>query len=269
MPNFLSGILAVLLATPCSAPFLGSAISFALTQDFLTILLIFIFIGVGFSAPYIILIASPQLINLLPKPGKWMIKIKHLMAGFLFATAVWLSFVLSNTIGLLPALLVAIFSVLIFYSLKIKTKMVKIIFITILIILSFTLPFDFHDREAKVKSEQNSYWQVFDESILQNLISENKIIIVDVTADWCLTCKFNKILVLNDKELVKKLKSGEVIGLRANITQPDSDVMKFLAKHNRYAIPFNAVYGPNAKNGLLASEFLNKKQLLDLIEKAR
>ena len=109
MPNFLSGILAVLLATPCSAPFLGSAISFALTQDFLTILLIFIFIGVGFSAPYIILIASPQLINFLPKPGKWMIKIKHLMAGFLFATAVWLSFVLSNTIGLLPALLVAIF----------------------------------------------------------------------------------------------------------------------------------------------------------------
>jgi suppressor for copper-sensitivity B len=269
MPNFLSGILAVLLATPCSAPFLGSAISFALTQDFLTILLIFIFIGIGFSSPYFILIASPKLINLLPKPGKWMIKIKHLMAGFLFATAVWLSFVLSNTIGLLPALLVAIFSILIFCSLRIKTKMVKVIFITILIILSFTLPFDFHEREAKVKSEQNSYWQVFDESILQNLVSENKIIIVDVTADWCLTCKFNKFLVLNDKEIVKKLKSGEVIGLRADITQPDSDAMKFLAKHNRYAIPFNAVYGPNAKNGLLASEFLNKKQLLDLIEKAR
>ena len=74
---------------------------------------------------------------------------------------------------------------------------------------------------------------------------------------------------MNDKEIVKKLKSGEVIGLRADITQPDSDAMKFLAKHNRYAIPFNAVYGPNAKNGLLASEFLNKKQLLDLIEKAR
>ena len=131
------------------------------------------------------------------------------------------------------------------------------------------MPFDFHEREAKFKSEQNSYWQVFDESILQNLVSQNKIIIVDITADWCLTCKFNKLLVLNDKEITKKLKSGEVIGLRADITQPDSDVMKFLAKHNRYAIPFNAVYGPNARNGLLASEFLNKKQLVDLIEKAR
>lgn len=269
MPNFLSGILAVLLATPCSAPFLGSAISFALTQDFLTILLIFVFIGIGFSTPYIILIASPQLINLLPKPGKWMLKIKHLMAGFLLATAVWLSFVLSNTIGIFPALLVVIFAILIFCSLGIKTKMIKVIFITILIILSFTLPFDFHDREAKIKSERNSYWQVFDESILQNLIAENKVIIVDVTADWCLTCKFNKMLVLNDKEIVKKLKSGEIIGLRADITQPDYDAMKFLAKHNRYAIPFNAVYGPNAKNGLLASEFLNKNQLLELIEKAK
>jgi len=269
MPNFLSGILAVLLATPCSAPFLGSAISFALTQDFLTILLIFIFIGIGFSTPYIILIASPQLINLLPKPGKWMLKIKHLMAGFLLATAVWITFILSNTIGIFPSLLVSIFSILIFFSLKIKTKIIKIIFVIILIILSFTLPFDFHERQAKLKNERNSYWQVFDESILQNLISENKIIIVDVTADWCLTCKFNKILVLNDDEIVNKLKSGEIIGLRADITQPDSDVMKFLAKHNRYAIPFNAVYGPKAKNGILASEFLNKKQLLDLIEKAR
>ncbi len=269
IPNFLSGILAVLLATPCSAPFLGSAISFAITQDFLSILLIFTFIGVGFSAPYIILIISPKLINFLPKPGKWMIKIKHLMAGFLVATAVWLTFVLSNTIGIFPSLLVAVFSVLIFCSLKIKTKMVKIIFITLVIILSFTLPFDFHDRQLKSKSEQDTYWQFFDESILQNLIAQNKIIIVDVTADWCLTCKFNKMLVLNDKEITKKLKSGEIIGLRADITKPDSDVMKFLAKHNRYAIPFNAVYGPNAKNGLLASEFLNKKQLLILIEKAR
>ena len=269
IPNFLSGILAVLLATPCSAPFLGSAISFAITQDFLTILLIFTFIGVGFSAPYIILIISPKLINFLPKPGKWMIKIKHLMAGFLVATAVWLTFVLSNTIGIFPSLLVAVFSVLIFCSLKIKTKMVKIIFITLVIILSFTLPFDFHDRQLKLKSEQDTYWQFFDESILQNLIAQNKIIIVDVTADWCLTCKFNKMLVLNDKEITRKLKSGEIIGLRADITKPDSDVMKFLAKHNRYAIPFNAVYGPNAKNGLLASEFLNKKQLLILIEKAR
>ena len=269
MPNFLSGILAVLLATPCSAPFLGSAISFAITQDFLTILLIFTFIGVGFSAPYIILIISPQLINFLPKPGKWMMKIKHLMAGFLVATAVWLTFVLSNTIGIFPSLLVAVFSILIFCSLKIKTKMVKIIFITLVIILSFTLPFDFHDRQLKSKSEQDTYWQFFDESILQNLIAQNKIIIVDVTADWCLTCKFNKMLVLNDKEITRKLKSGEIIGLRADITKPDSDVMKFLAKHNRYAIPFNAVYGPNAKNGLLASEFLNKKQLLSLIEKAR
>lgn len=269
MPNFLSGILAVLLATPCSAPFLGTAISFAVTQDFLIIFTIFIFIGIGFAAPYFILIISPNLIKFLPKPGKWMIKIKHLMAGFLFATAVWLTFVLSKNIGILPSLLVGLFAALIFLALKIKTKVTKIIVIVLLSILSFTLPFDFYDRQVKIKNEQNSYWLNFDENILKNLIEQNKIILVDVTADWCLTCKFNKILVLNHPEITNLLKSGEVIGLRADITKPDFEVMKFLAKHNRYAIPFNAVYGPNAKDGLLTSEFLNRKHLLDLIKTAK
>ena len=269
MPNFLSGILAVLLATPCSAPFLGTAISFAVTQDFLMIFTIFIFIGLGFAAPYFVLIISPNLISFLPKPGKWMVKIKHLMAGFLFATAVWLTFVLSKNIGILPSLLVGLFAALIFLTLKIKTKITKIIVITILCILAFTLPFDFYDRQVKLKNEQNSYWLNFDENILRSLVAQNKVILVDVTADWCLTCKFNKILVLNHPEIINLLKNGEVIGLRADITKPDSEVMKFLAKHNRYAIPFNAVYGPNAKDGLLTSEFLNRKHLLDLIASAK
>jgi suppressor for copper-sensitivity B len=76
-------------------------------------------------------------------------------------------------------------------------------------------------------------------------------------------------MVLNSKEIVKLLKDGKIVGLRADITKPDPDIMKYLAKHNRYAIPFNAVYGPNAKNGLLTSEFLNKSELLKLIEKAQ
>ncbi|NBX52360.1 MAG: hypothetical protein EBT63_01740 [Proteobacteria bacterium] len=269
LPNFFSGILAVLLATPCSAPFLGSAISFALTQDFSTILLVFIFIGIGFSGPYLALIISPKLINFFPKPGKWMIKIKHLMAGFLLATSVWLTFVLSNTIGILPSLLVALISVLIFASLKLKNNLLKFILVILFTALSFTLPLEFHQRQIQIKSETDSHWNVFDESILNNLISQNKVVLVDVTADWCLTCKFNKIMVLNSKEIVKLLKDGKIVGLRADITKPDPDIMKYLAKHNRYAIPFNAVYGPNAKNGLLTSEFLNKSELLKLIEKAQ
>ena len=91
---------------------------------------------------------------------------------------------------------------------------------------------------------------------------------VDVTADWCLTCKLNKTRVLNDKDVIKKLKSPNIIAMRADITKPNEEVMNFLRQHNRFAIPFNAVFGPNAKNGILASEFLKKKDFLDLIDKA-
>jgi suppressor for copper-sensitivity B len=269
IPNFLSGILAVLLATPCSAPFLGTAISFAITQDLNIIFLIFIFIGIGFASPYFILLISPKLINLLPKSGTWMNKIKQIMAGFLFATSIWLTYILGNNIGFLPTLIVVILTILIFFSLKIKTKVTKIIFISVLTILALTLPFDFHDRQLKIKNSLNSNWMNFDENILANLVSQNKIILVDVTADWCLTCKFNKLFVLDHPEIVNLLQNKQIIGLRADITKPDSEVMKFIAKHNRYAIPFNAIYGPNAKNGLLTSEFLNRKELLDLIKKAQ
>jgi suppressor for copper-sensitivity B len=269
LPNFLSGILAVLLATPCSAPFLGTAISFAVSQNFSIIILIFIFIGIGFSLPYIILIISPKLINFLPKPGIWMIKIKQLMAGFLLATMVWLVFVLSNIIGLLPALLLSIIALLIFLSFKIKKFFLRTFALAFLGILAFILPLEFHSHQNKIKNEINSYWIGFDETILNNLIAQNKIILVDVTADWCLTCKFNKILVLNSPEIIKLLKTQKVIGLRADITKPDPEVMKFLAKHNRFAIPFNAVYGPNAQQGLLTSEFLNKNELLIIIKKAQ
>lgn len=269
LPNFLSGILAVLLATPCSAPFLGTAISFALSQNFITILLIFSCIGIGFAMPYLILILSPRLINFLPKPGRWMMRIKQIMAGFLLATMVWLNFVLSNIIGIIPVLILSIISIVVFFVFKIKKFILRTVLLLILIILAFTLPLEFHSHQKKMKSEIDSYWNVFDESILNKLISQNKIILVDVTADWCITCKFNKILVLNSNEIVDLLKSGKVIGIRADITKPDPEVMKFLAKHNRFAIPFNAVYGPNAPQGLLTSEFLNKNELLLLIKKVQ
>ncbi|MFM6972254.1 MAG: protein-disulfide reductase DsbD family protein, partial [Alphaproteobacteria bacterium] len=221
VPNFLSGVLAVLLATPCSAPFLGSAISFALTQNFITILTIFFFIGVGFSLPYILLILFPNAIKYLPKPGSWMQKTKQILAGFLFATAVWLTYVLCNIIGYFPGIVTGILALILFFSFKIKQKLIKNILLLFVIFLSFILPIEFHEWESQKKQELNSLWKTFDETLLSNQIAQGKVVLVDVTADWCLTCKFNKILVLNSPEINSLLKSGEIIGFRADITKPD------------------------------------------------
>lgn len=268
IPNFSSGILAVLLATPCSAPFLGSAISFALVSDSATIITISLAIGIGFALPYIILIFSPKLISHFPKPGEWMIKLKKLMALLLMATIIWLLYVLSHNIGILASLLTAVLCALVLFSFRIKSHFFRALGIGLLIIAIFSIPQDFKAKSKVEVTKYDAIWKPFSEDRLEEYVKEGKIVLVDITADWCLTCKFNKVRVLHDSEIMKLLKSEEIIGLRADITKPDEKILKFMKENNRFAIPFNAVYGPSAKTGLLTSELLSKTDLLELIKKA-
>lgn len=270
IPNFLSGILAVLLATPCSAPILGSAISFALTRELFEIIIIFLAIGLGFALPYLVLIIVPKTVYLLPKPGKWMLHVKRLMALFLALTVLWLGLVLSGNIGVIPAITVVISCLLLLICLEMKTKFFKFLAINALIAISFSMPYYATQKNfAQNNQSQVGTWIEFDEMLLYKLVRSGGVVVVDVTADWCITCKINKITVLNNKEIIDKLYNNNVITMRADITKPNAEVMQFLAKHNRFAIPFNAVYGPNAKNGLLTSELLTKKELFELIDKAK
>ncbi len=268
IPNFLSGVLAVLLATPCSAPFLGSAISFALIQEFYIIFIIFFAIGIGFSIPYIIFLITPKLINLLPKPGNWMIKIKQLMVGLLIATVAWLIYILSDNIGTIPAFLIGAFATILIACLKIKMVFFRFLSLAMIIAVSFSMPKAFQKHQVSQKENFDQMWVQFDEEKLYKEIIKGNVVLVDITADWCITCKFNKINVLQSEEIMVKLENGSIIGMRGDITKPNEEIMNFLRKHNRYAIPFNIIYGPNAKNGLLASELLTKKELLKLIKQA-
>ena len=124
------------------------------------------------------------------------------------------------------------------------------------------------DKDIRV-AQYNSIWQNFVEDEIKGYISQGKVVVIDVTADWCVTCKINKIRVLENSEIIKELQKDDIMAMQADITRPNSKVMEYLAKNNRYAIPFNAIYGPNAKNGILTSELLTKKELLLAIQKAR
>ena len=269
IPNFLSGILAVLLATPCSAPFLGTAISFALVENFATIFLIFFFIGIGFASPYIILLISPKLVYFLPKPGVWMTQLKQLMAGFLAATIVWLVYILSHNLGAIPAFLTATLAVLLLACLKIKSDFFKYLALATIIFLTFFLPVNLQEHYKIRSSAYDAIWKSFDEAELYRQVALGKIVVVDITADWCITCKFNKIRVLQTKEIMAKLNSENIVAMRGDITKPNEKIMNFLHKNNRFAIPFNAVYGPQAKTGLFLSELLTKQDLLAAIEEAQ
>lgn len=268
LPNFLSGILAVLLATPCSAPFLGTAISFAITSDASIIFLIFLCIGLGLALPYIILIFSQKPLEYLPKPGEWMLKTKQVMTGLLVATILWLIYVISQNIGNIAAIIIAVISLLLLKSCNIKSTLFRYLSLILLITFALTLPNDFQNRKTQ-QIEQDALWIKLKEEEIARHIIKGKVVLVDVTADWCLTCKFNKIRVLHDQEIIALLKRGDIIGMRGDITKPDEVIMEYMRRKNRFAIPFNAVYGPGAPNGLVASELLSTSELLKLIKQAQ
>ncbi len=269
IPNFLSGILAVLLATPCSAPFLGSAISFALSADLLAIFVIFLSIGFGFALPYLVLFFMPRAVYFLPKPGKWMYVVKKLMALFLVITVLWLTYVLNHNIGLLPAVIVTSLSILLLATIEIKSKILRFLTIFFIIATSIAIPSIGANQMAKKRLlVSNKNWIKFDEKLLHQMVNDGKVVVVDVTADWCLTCKLNKKRVLEDPKVVKKLTQNNFVAMRGDITKPDKEIIDFLRSHNRFAIPFNVVYGPNAKSGIVTKEILDKKEFLTIIDEA-
>jgi suppressor for copper-sensitivity B len=274
--NFLSGILAVLLATPCSAPFLGLAISFALTQNVAIIFLIFITIAIGVCTPYILLFIAPKLVYLLPKPGQWMIKVKKLMAMFLLMTIIWLFSVLAANAGTFLTTIILLISCLIILSLKIRFKFLRYLLVILMILGAFMVSFLLRDQKTPIAiaaqmvsdAKIDNVWKEFNQAQIPILVSQGKTVLIDVTANWCLTCKLNKALVLTNKKVVAKLNNPNIVAMRADITKPDKEVMDFLRANKRFAIPFNAVYGPKIPNGKVTSELLKIEELLQLINQA-
>ena len=265
---FFEGALATLLATPCSAPFLGTAVSFALSSNFYITLLIFMFLGIGMSLPYFIFICFPSLVNFLPKPGKWMNYLRYILGLGLLLTAVWLSYVCVSIIGLsifsyfISSLVVFL---LIIYRLYLRKKYLFLIIIILSGNIYISSNTGFLDYDFSY-SEQTE-WLKFDNQELQELINQGNTVFVDITADWCITCKVNKILVLNSKEFKNLMKSNKIILMKGDWTRPNDEINKFLQKANRYGIPFNALYHTSLSNGLVYSEILLLKEIKESISK--
>lgn len=270
--NFLSGILAVLLATPCSAPFLGTSISFALTQDISTILIIFFAISVGFSFPYFALILSPHSIKLLPRSGSWTIIVKYVMCALLIMTLIWIIYVILSNIGLVSSVLTVLLLISILIFLKLSNKKInhpkRLLILLLLSAITLIFPIKLQNQIEYRENNSKKLWVKFDQKLIEKYINQNKIILIDITADWCITCKVNKLIVLDTQQITDKIKSGEIIAMRGDMTKTNQKLLDFMANYNRYAIPFNIVYGPNARDGILTSELLTMKSLLDIIKEA-
>lgn len=270
---FLTGAFATLLATPCTAPFLGVATGFALSQPSAIIILIFAVMGIGMALPYIIFTLFPSAIRFMPRPGVWMMVAKKILAIFLLATAAWLLWVLSGQLGTVAAIIVAAFCLLIKFVIEkqsgfLARPWIKWLTILLLIATTFIAPFHFVQHMEQQQTRIDTVWETFEPNAINKHLAQGKIVFVDVTADWCTTCQTNKFFVLNRGYMLDIFARPDVVALRLDMTSPNPIANHFLATHNRYGIPFNIVYGPNAPEGIKLPVILTGSRVRDALHKA-
>lgn len=271
--DFMTGAFATLLATPCSAPFLGTAVGFALSAGLVETFAIFAALGVGMALPYLLVAAAPGLATALPRPGPWMIKLKAVLGGALAVTAIWLLSVLATQTGAnvawaVAALMLAALGVL---WLRRRAPLFAgrrgVVWLVVLIGLSFAAPGRF-GGDLPAATAMDTEWQRFDRAAIATLVSQGKTVFVDVTADWCLTCKANKSLVLGRGDVAARLADGRIVKMVADWTRPNEDIAAYLAAYGRYGIPFNVVYGPGAPDGIVLPELLTSGSVLAALDRA-
>jgi suppressor for copper-sensitivity B len=268
--SFFNGVLASILSTPCTAPFLGTAMAFALTGSDFVILITFLSVGIGFSFPYLLLLTFPHLLEFLPKPGKWIVIFKKLLVLLLILTLGWLLSVVYSQVGGRATIGFIFLLVLIKFTIEnVSSFEKKMLLMIVLLPTSFYLPKFAYNEDKEWQNQIDHVWQNFNRIQLDNYIAEGKTVFVDVTADWCVTCKYNKIMVLNQHRTLKLLEQTSTIALRADFTNRDPEIYKYLIENKVHGIPFNIVYGPRPPHVIILPVLLSYEDIKQAIEKLK
>jgi thiol:disulfide interchange protein DsbD len=241
--DFFTGVLTTILSTPCSAPFLGTALTFAFTTSTLNIFLMFFSIGLGLAFPFLLTAAFPATLNIFPRPGMWMEKLKYFLGLSLVVTVIWLydvfvSLVDFDLVSWRLNLLFALWFFAFFFAQKISRRrpaqfIVFILPVVLTVLAVQNLEVKPHNPSEKIQTE--SEWKKWSE---EKLVEEKgKLIFMDFTAEWCLTCKVNKKLVLETDAFRGLSQKYEVVLLRADWTRRDDNITQFLRKHNIVGVP--------------------------------
>lgn len=291
--TFFKGVLATTLSTPCTAPFLGTALGFAFAQPDWVVFGIFFMSGLGMSLPYLLFTAFPQLMKFCPKPGVWMEKFKESMGFVLMATVVWLLFVLGQQVGPEGQMWASYFLLTIALACWIisrytdltssNERKLKVWSIAGVIALaggyffivnqpSIALSFGgVSSKNAATGSTapEGIVWKPFSIASLKDAVAQNKTIFLDFTADWCLTCKSNEKLFLNTSEVKNKFKELKVETMQADWTTQDPDISKILNRFGRSGVPLYVVIpAGRPKEHIVLPEVISQKLVLDALDKA-
>ncbi|MEZ8099216.1 protein-disulfide reductase DsbD family protein [Vibrio bivalvicida] len=270
--HYLQGMFATLLATPCSAPFLGTAVAFALATSTVDMLVIFTALALGMALPWIVVALFPGLASYLPKPGAWMNKVKLLFGVMMLLTSVWLLYLLANHLPVFWVIVLAVTS-LVAVLMRIKKVYGDKAFVISggasllllaggLVIGSMTA-----DHWSTPLPEDLPWVRLSNEAITESVANGNTVF-VNVTADWCVTCKANKIGVILQDPVYSALQHPNVTPIQGDWTHPDGLVTDYLRANGRFGVPFNIVYGPNAPQGIPLPVLLTAESVTQALKQA-
>ncbi len=267
--HFLQGMFATLLATPCSAPFLGTAVAFALGADVLSLIVIFTALAIGMALPWILVAAFPQVARYFPKPGRWMNIVKVFFSVLLLITSLWLISLLSSFITVAALWVIAAVLVLTFFGLMAKQYGLPAViasFSMVIIIAAISAFATSDDWSNPLPTDL--VWTPLEQTEIAATVAQGKTVFVDVTADWCITCKANKVGVILQDPVYSTLKQDNIMLVEGDWTTASQPITDYLQSHGRFGVPFNVVYGPNAPEGIKLPVILTTEQVLAAIERA-
>ena len=261
--SFFEGLLAVVLATPCSAPFLGTAVGFAFASTTPVIFGVFLAIGVGLAAPFALITAVPAWARIVPRPGAWMLSVRKVLGFSLVGWAVWLLWLVGRALGVdvqaaVLAFLVAVaFAVWVFgrvqegssSSLRVTATALVVAAFVVFGLVALPLQDSLGRPESDVVANATSpdhAWRAWDRAAIREELGRGRPVFVDFTADWCITCKVNEAVVLEDSRVESELERLDVATFKADWTRYDDEIRQVLASFGRAGVPMYLVYDPDA-----------------------
>lgn len=261
--SFMTGLLATAVASPCTAPFMGTALGFALTQPPWVAMSTFASLGFGMALPMLILSWWPGLTEKMPRPGIWMECFKEFLAFPLYLTAVWLLWVLGRQAGSDTVAAMICSLVLIFFAIwlfKVSRATAIRILACILVMTALFIPWKTNDSR-----HQQTPWQPYTEATLNQLLTNGNAVFIDLTADWCITCLANEKLVLNSEKFLAALQEQHVTYLKGDWTNYNPEITRLLNTHRRSGVPLYLFYPPGSKNPHILPQILTKNNTISAI----
>ncbi len=286
--SFAQGIFATLLATPCTAPFLGTALGFAFSQASYVILALFASVAFGMGLPYLLLSAKPGWMKILPKPGAWMERMKQFMGFPLIATLLWLLFILGNQKGLEAVIWVSGFLLCLAIACwiygafcgplsSVKTRVISLLLITLIIGWGafyflgekFTGAQRGSPTATTAEKTGGIDWQPFTQKALDALLAEGKPVFLDFTADWCISCKFNERTAIEVPAVRAAFQKNFIVPMKADWTNANPEITAALKKFGRVGVPFYVLYpAGRPTEPITLPEILTEKIVLDALARA-